>query len=163
MSEQLTRRLTAGLGGMALALLLVGMVVQQARAGSECYSCEALAQQQAKDGVCKQYEGGPHYIWQGCIYGEMQKKCWQGDNPPCPGESSGGTNCSSFYCRSAGIEFGVCGNDMQAGDICSNECINQSCGSWPYSGNCATVPADELSSGGYPVSPTNCAVKCGCD
>ena len=163
MSENRMRRLTAGLGGMAIALVLIELVVQQARANGECDACTARAYRGAAAGPCKQYKDmQPYYYYEGCMTSYLQQHCYQGDNPPCPGPTGDGTNCTSVSCRSTGVQI-ICRNDPNAGDNCANECDKKPCRySWYSTGKCATLPADQLDGGGYPP-PTPCATKCACN
>ncbi len=93
MSDRQLSRASSGLGGMAIALLLVGLVVQTARAATPCDVCQASADQLAI-ATCKSL-GYPTSDWRctGLRQGTRQKLCyqdnWQNTNmPACPGDSS---------------------------------------------------------------------------
>ena len=157
----------AGLGGMALALLMVALVVQHAKAASACSVCQSVKIREASNGACKGLDGPGHgsYEWQYCVQQYMMTACYGGNPSVCSGPGNDSiktlTDCGSDACRFTASPKGICSNDDDAGDICSNSCLAQPCATLLSNSSCAQVPAKQKEGGGYPA-PSTCATKCGC-
>ena len=144
MSETLLKRLTAGLGGMAVALLLIGLVVQRAQANAT--PCSACVEYQKREGLkaCEKYKTGyPNFVWSGCMQG-YNCKCYSSQDGGktralCPDNGGGTLACNSPECRlvpedvrTAGgdVDREVCGGvltDMGGGSPCANSCLGVTC------------------------------------
>ncbi len=174
MNERLLSRASAGLGGMAIALLLVGLVVQGARAATVCENCEAWADQQAlfacdQKGISR--TGGE---CTGMRQGYRLKECYQskdGNPPICPdgGQRTGIVSCGSSDC--AMIWNYECSPKMKAkggGSTCNNDCWGRPCGTPIQNGNSGGIPGtckDKQvgpETGDINPQASVCYVTCGC-
>ncbi len=133
MNQSQLSRVSAGLGGMAIALLLVGLVVQGARAATVCENCHAWADQQALY-YCKDNNLSPNDPrCVGMRQGYRTKECYESKNgkaPICPdgGTPTGKVTCNSPECRM--VEPLNCPKqftDQGGGSICNNDCWSRAC------------------------------------
>lgn len=180
MSERRTRQLTAGLGGMALALLMVALVVRQAQAATDCSACLERKARNAET-QCAPLKGPGHQYWEYsyCFqqyYNVNHEECYAGPNPPCPGDGSDNgivKDCSSSECRFVPEEVNEiespsgeppCGDyltDMGGGTICDNACYAQSCGAAADSTTCRDRQLP-FPPGTPKLRPSPCYVTCAC-
>jgi hypothetical protein len=175
MSDDRLSRTSAGLGGMALALVLVGLVVQQARAGTPCEDCQAWSSAQGlaecarlglpvssnnpadqqKVAQCRGIRQG----WSLWCYSNN----WNGSSsPPCPDNRPPLKVCGSPECATFDVNL-VCPNpyrDRDGGKICSGNCGNQACGSYSSPGSCKDKNVYEPKD--PPTGLTQCLVTCAC-
>lgn len=104
MNERLLSRASAGLGGMAIALLLVGLVVQGARAGTVCENCQAWADQQALY-YC-QDNNLTYYNCIGIRQGYRTKECYESKNGKAPICPDGGVPSGTSDVQHARVQDG---------------------------------------------------------
>lgn len=129
-----SERTVSVVGGMALALLIVAVVVQTARAAEcLCEQCWPYYQNKYRnDGTtCKQYKD---YQYETCIRDSAVNKCkaiGACPNPPGCDPLSGLTDCGSTACNFY--------PDLatQGVSICSWECWNRACESGGVENQCA--------------------------
>ena len=174
MSETLLRRLTAGLGGMAVALLLIGLVVQRAQAVTVCGSCTQFADAQALR-ECQNKKLDPNSgQCRGIRQGALMTNCYtsvKGNPPLCPNGTvkTGKVNCGTDACRIVGDVSG-CSELMKSlsgGSPCNSDCWSRQCSDPIVSGSSGSV----LTCGDVQVGPipgdkfpqlSNCYSACQC-
>lgn len=175
MNQSQLSRVSAGLGGMAIALLLVGLVVQGARAGTVCENCQAWADQQALYACDQKGISRSSFECMGLRQGYRTKECNESKNgkaPICPdgGVPTGTVTCGSLDC--AMIWNFTCSEMMQkrgGGSTCNNECWSRACGTPIQNGSSGGIPGTckDKQVGPDKDDPRNpqasvCYVTCGC-
>jgi hypothetical protein len=155
MSDQAVRRLTPVTAGMAMALLMLGLVVGRSASATvtRCQVCSAEANQAAMAAGCQNMM--PPEAKMGCFWQYYNQKCLQTGR--CPDDTNAYVTCTSTLC--ADYQESGCPNaqSLGAGTICTGTCSNNSCDSKDTSKVCKLVQVNF----GL-VGPTNCRDACGC-
>ena len=175
MNERLLSRASAGLGGMAIALLLVGLVVQGARAATPCEECQAWADQQALAACDQKGIARTSYECTGMRQGYRAQLCnidnWQGtSSPACPGQPSPLKDCASAECSFFDVQV-FCPEPYKSrtgGLQCHPDaCIGKACGTPIGSGSSGGIPTtcgdvSVVQPGDKQMAASVCFWTCGC-